>query len=281
MLKLVYTLVIFLAPSLSLAQSTPKAAIYSGCTVPNTVALTFVSGLQCWFFLTDGLSNVISNMLDSKGAKGTFFMNGYNYECIYGHPPVQRLLQTFNSGHQICSHTWDHPDLTDLNATQIKDESDKMDTALFKILGINTTFLRPPYGSYNNLVREVLSDKMFILWDFERAIIHSNSGDSVGATPQQSMDAYDAAIGTNFTTLLALNHETINTTAYNVLPYAIDQLQAAGYKLTTVAECLGMEPYILPLGQPGVRDASDPLPGQQFTNPSFRKPGFAPRSNDS
>ncbi|KAF7375302.1 Carbohydrate esterase family 4 protein [Mycena sanguinolenta] len=181
MLKSIYTLV--LASSLSVAQNMPKAAVYSGCTAPKTVALTFDDGP--WIY-----QNVISDMLDSKGAKGTFFMNGNNYECIYGHPPVERLLKTFNSGHQICSHTWDHRDLVTLNATQIRAEADKMDSkeistftetfldfyvaALFKILGVNTTFFRPPYGSYNDLVREVLSEKTFILWDLEQVMIHSN-----------------------------------------------------------------------------------------------------------
>ncbi|KAJ6468287.1 glycoside hydrolase/deacetylase [Mycena sanguinolenta] len=238
MLKSIYALVF--TSSLAFAQTMPTAAIYSGCTVPMTVALTFDDGP--WIY-----QNVISEMLDSKGAKGTFFMNGYNYECIYGQRPVERLLETFKNGHQICSHTWDHRDLSTLNATEIRDEADKMDAALFKILGVNTTFFRPPYGSYNNLVREALSDKTFILWDFD-------SGDSVGKTPQQSMDLYDAAISNNVTNLLALNHEPYKTTAYDVLPYALDKLQAAGYKITTVAECLDLEPYVLPIGQPGVCD---------------------------
>ncbi|KAF8206978.1 hypothetical protein K438DRAFT_1713788 [Mycena galopus ATCC 62051] len=239
MFKTVYTLVFILTTTLPLAQSTPKAAVYSGCTVPNTVALTFDDGP--WIY-----QNVISDLLDSKGAKGTFFMNGYNYECIYGTKPAARLQKTYLNGHQICSHTWDHPDLTSLTATEIRNETDKMDTAFFKILGMNTTFLRPPYGSYNDTVRTTLADKTFILWDFD-------SGDSVGATPQQSMDAYDAAIANNFTTLLALNHEPINTTAHIVLPYVIDQLQAAGYNLTTVADCLGLPPYTS-VGPLGVRD---------------------------
>ena len=36
---------------------------------------------------------------------------------------------------------------------------------------------------------------------------------------------------------------SVASTAYDVLPYAIDRLQSAGYQLVTVAECLGMEPY--------------------------------------
>ena len=60
---------------------------------------------------------------------------------------------------------------------------------------------------------------------------------------------------------MALNHETIGmsirlramirllthtcseTTVKEVLPHAIKKLKDAGYRLVTVAECLGMEPY--------------------------------------
>ena len=35
----------------------------------------------------------------------------------------------------------------------------------------------------------------------------------------------------------------VETTAKDVLPYAIKVLQDKGYKLVTLAECLGVEPY--------------------------------------
>ena len=35
----------------------------------------------------------------------------------------------------------------------------------------------------------------------------------------------------------------IDSSVYDVLPYAIAKLQIAGYRLVTVAECLGEEPY--------------------------------------
>ena len=42
---------------------------------------------------------------------------------------------------------------------------------------------------------------------------------------------------------------------YIVLPRSIQLLQSKGYKLVTVAECLGMEPY-QSVGQPGMPDVS-------------------------
>jgi len=38
--------------------------------------------------------------------------------------------------------------------------------------------------------------------------------------------------------------KTHETTAHELLPFAIQQLQGAGYKLVTISECLGIGPYI-------------------------------------
>lgn len=42
-----------------------------------------------------------------------------------------------------------------------------------------------------------------------------------------------------------------------MLPYAIGQLQAAGYRLVSLAECVGLPPY-QSVQAPGVRDVSLP-----------------------
>ncbi|KAJ7173943.1 carbohydrate esterase family 4 protein [Mycena crocata] len=244
---LLQTLIIFLAAVLSLAHPSPddaspsKATVYSACTVPNTVALTFDDGP--YKYMTE-----ISTLLVDNGAKGTFFVNGHNYDCIYDKKVSARLQNAYTSGHQICSHTWSHPNLTQLNASQITDEFVKVDTALMKVLGIVTPFLRPPYGVYNNLVREVAfqQNKSLVLWDFD-------SEDSIGATLQQSEGYYDGAINSSVSTLLALNHETKKSTAEGLVEYAINALQEANYTLVTLAECLGLAPYSF-VGQLGTSD---------------------------
>ncbi|KAJ6553547.1 hypothetical protein DFH09DRAFT_1166874 [Mycena vulgaris] len=103
---------------------------------------------------------------------------------------------------------------------------------------MHTDFLRPPYGNYNNLARETgyTQNKKLIVWDFD-------SGDSVGESWQQSEVDYNAEIAKHSDTLLALNHETQVNTARILVAYVIPKFKAAGYKLVTVAECLGKEPY--------------------------------------
>ncbi|KAG8767249.1 Carbohydrate esterase 4 protein [Ceratobasidium sp. 428] len=110
--------------------------------------------------------------------------------------------------------------------------------------------MRPPYGNYNDNVRNVagVRGQKLAIWDFD-------SQDSIGATPAQSKKYYDQIIAKHPSTILALNHEVYERTAHEVVPYAIQKLQAAGYKLVTLAECLGEQPY-QSTGAPGTPDAS-------------------------
>ncbi|KAJ6483785.1 carbohydrate esterase family 4 protein [Mycena vitilis] len=217
-----------------LLNATAFATVYDRCVTSNTIALTFDDGPYIY-------ENKISDFLTQSGAKGTFFVNGNNYDCIYDEDVVPLLRYTFEAGHQICSHTWSHPDLATLSATK---------TALLKVLGITTKYLRPPYGSYNKRVRQVASsyNKSLVVWDFD-------SGDSVNKTWQESEALYDDTIVKQPANLLPLNHETEENTALILVPWLIEKLQGAGYKLVTLAECLGEEPYVSK-GTYGVRDAS-------------------------
>ena len=123
------------------------------------------------------------------------------------------------------------------------------------------------------------------LWSgAEHWAIPSSSGDSTGASPDESKQRYDNVVNQHPNTILTLNHETIGTYLQHfifslawrikfpkqkqlrksccrpkgisvqridpsplhrsqVLPYAISKLQGAGYRLVTVAECLGLPAY--------------------------------------
>jgi len=212
-------------------RATPLAQVISSCTNPNDVALTFDDGP--WYYIYD-----ISKALVAAGAKGTFFWNGNNYGCIYDADNVKRVKYAYNAGHQVASHTWSHSHLTTLTWDQIHDEMWRVEQALQRILGVTPAFMRPPYGEYNDLVRQAsyVRGQKLVIWDFD-------SGDSTGSTPAQSNAAYDQIANQRPSTILALNHEVYEQTAHTVLPHAISVLQAKGYNLVTLAECMGMQPY--------------------------------------
>ncbi|KEP47598.1 carbohydrate esterase family 4 protein [Rhizoctonia solani 123E] len=219
------------------------AQVITKCTVPNTVAITFDDGP--YEYITD-----ISNALTRVGAKATFFVNGNNFRCIYSADSQARLKYIYDNGHQVASHTWGHKDLNTLSWDQVHDEMWRVEQALQRILGVTPAFMRPPFGNYNDNVRNVAGARgqKIANWDFD-------SRDASGASAAESKQLYDQVIAQRPSTILTLNHETHDTTAYDVLPYAIQKLQAAGYRLVTVAECLGEQPY-QSVGSPQTPDVS-------------------------
>ncbi|KAF8900938.1 carbohydrate esterase family 4 protein, partial [Mucidula mucida] len=210
----------------------------------NTVALTFDDGP--WVYIYD-----IVDTLNAAGAKGTFFFNGNNYDCIYNNDAMDRVRYAYNNGHQVASHTWSHSDLTTLSWDQIHDEMWRVEQALERIVGVSPAFMRPPYGNFNYLVRSAsaIRGQSLVIWDFD-------SGDSVGASVAESESRYTSTISQHPSTILPLNHETYETTAHQVLPNAIQQLQAAGYQLVSLAECIGEQPYQSTTA-PGTPDVCD------------------------
>ncbi|CCO37061.1 carbohydrate esterase family 4 protein [Rhizoctonia solani AG-1 IB] len=198
------------------------------CREPNTVAITFDDGPYNW-------TEELVHTLDNHGAKGTFFVNGNNYGCIYSEDNVKRIQYLVERGHQIASHTWRHEHLPQLSGDRLDAEFRKTNEAIKKITGCSPAFMRPPYGEYNDEVVEkaAKNGQTVVIWDFD-------SADSIGATAEQSKSHYDNILGQHPSSILTLNHETIETTPNQVIPYALQKIQEKGFKMVTVAECLGM-----------------------------------------
>lgn len=63
------------------------------------------------------------------------------------------------SGHTLGSHTWSHANLQNLDYNGINNELERLEEAFIRILGLKPLYFRPPYGSYNDLVLQVLGDR--------------------------------------------------------------------------------------------------------------------------
>ncbi|KZT39822.1 carbohydrate esterase family 4 protein [Sistotremastrum suecicum HHB10207 ss-3] len=233
MLKLSFAI---LALCVSSVFSTPVkkralAAIYSSCIKDNDVALTFDDGPYIY-------EQDISDTLTQYGAKGTFFVNGDNWACIYDPDMASQVVHAYNAGHQFGSHTWQHQDLSTLSWDNVHDQMWRTEQALQKIIGVSPAFMRPPYGNYNDNVRAAAANRnqSLVLWDFD-------SGDSTGSSVSQSEQAYTNLLNTWPDNILPLNHETYETTAHDILPWLLQQLNDRGYNMVTLATCLGKSPY--------------------------------------
>ncbi|PBK70017.1 carbohydrate esterase family 4 protein [Armillaria solidipes] len=231
MLSSAFLTIAFAVTALSHPTKRQTGGVITSCTVPNTAAITFDDGPYIYSYF-------LFNWYHPS--------DGNDYGCIYGDAEVQAIKNAYSKGHQISSHTWAHRYLATLSLSEVDDEFTRVDKALESILGVKTAFMRPPFGSYSDTVLQVANahNQSVIIWDFD-------SGDSVGVSAAQSNAQYDVLAASHPNTILTLNHETYGH--ITVLPHAIEVLKGAGYNLVTVAECLGLPPY-LSVGNAGTKD---------------------------
>ncbi|CAD6971884.1 unnamed protein product [Tilletia controversa] len=235
---------------------TTRAVIPGGitrCTTTKCFSFTFDDGPY---------HQKIADEIASIGTRATFFVNGNNYQCIYDDAAVAALKYSYNAGHQICSHTWSHPDIETISRARLDKEVQFIEDALYKILGVVPACIRPPYGSASDATIQYLNNK----WGYNVVLWNADTKDADGAAVSFSLNQYRALKAPKH--VIILNHETVPTTSSKVIPQALQIVQDNGYEpkyMGTVAQTIGFAPYKV-IGKPGKRDstwtcAGKPLPG--------------------
>ena len=69
------------------------------------------------------------------------------------HPHI--VEETYQRGHEIANHSWDHNDLTVIASKEAIEQLENTNKILEGITGSKVTKFRPPYGSYNQELIEV------------------------------------------------------------------------------------------------------------------------------
>ena len=198
--------------------------------------------------------------LDAAGSKGTFFVNGNNYRCIYDDASVQALRYSYSRGHEICSHSWSHPNIANLNNQQLDRQIQLVEDALWKIIGAVPSCFRAPYGSIRDDQVAYLNNR----WGLQ--VIHWNfdSQDANGYGTDYALNVYRGLKAPKHA--IVLNHETVDTTPSVVIPQAVNIIKQNGYSGSqTTARTVGYNPYKV-TGPYGNRDGSwtcsgKPAPG--------------------
>ena len=101
--------------------------------------------------------------LKDFGIKATFFVLGQNITDTQGFAIIKRMA---DEGHQIGNHTYNHPDLTELNSAEIEHEI-KQTEELIGSLDNGIKLFRPPYGFHNAAVDQVVEALGYksVLWN--------------------------------------------------------------------------------------------------------------------
>lgn len=209
----------------------PYGEVIKSCVVPGAIALTFDDGPSKY-------TNDLLDLLEREHVRATFFVCGGNLDSDqitgHGHPALLRRMVT--SGHQIGSHTWDHPDLA------TTDEEDTFTTmftneqAMLSVLGVVPTYMRPPYLSTSNEALDVMDELGYHVVNLD---LDTNDweGDN-NAAEENYLDGLESS-DSKRASHIVLAHDTHEQTAHEFAEFMIEEGKASGYRFVTVGECLG------------------------------------------
>lgn len=173
--------------------------------------------------LDDGPSQYTEELLDcleANDAKATFFMLGEHVD-LYPEA-IKRMVEL---GCELGSHSWDHPQLTNLDLGSVADQFDRVDNALINIVGQPASVARAPYGAGSYDIFETVQ-KPFIHW-------------SLDTLDWSTLDVdanYNAVMNGDLTDGTIILMHDIHEPSVKSLLRIIPELVAQGYKLVTVSE---------------------------------------------
>lgn len=125
----------------------------------------------------------ILDMLKEKNTHATFFVLGENIQSASQKAILKRAS---DEGHEIATHSYNHPDFKTLSSDQLAEQLSKTDATIKEVTGKAPILFRPPYGSYNQSVSQQCG-KAIVLWS-----IDSRDWDHISA---KSIKNYAAANG--------------------------------------------------------------------------------------
>ena len=175
----------------------------------------------------DGPSKHTERLLDifaQYGGKGTFFVVGNVIE-----KREETLNRMVAEGHEIGGHSWDHRQLTKLSSADMTDEIMNTRAKIYSLSGIDTTIMRPPYGSYNDETKRICAENGIVIinWSLDTLDWKYRDADKV----------YDAIMSEVKDGDIILCHDLHGTTV-DAMERVIPDLIAQGYQLVTVSELL-------------------------------------------
>ena len=191
------------------------------------VALTFDDGPAPTY------TEAYLEILQRYGAKATFFNLSPN---VSEHPELTKAI--VDSGHQLCSHTSQHLQLSPLSQEDLVREVNGAHDAILDVTGVDTTTVRPPYGDFNQScwLSSQGTMSVSVLWNQDSRDWETPGVDAIVENALNSIQPGS----------IILMHDGGGNRDQDLeaLPRIIEQLQASGYRLVTIGELLASDPDI-------------------------------------
>ncbi|KAL3464995.1 hypothetical protein BJX64DRAFT_74924 [Aspergillus heterothallicus] len=197
----------------------PYGTYITSCYVPGAVALTFDDGPYIY-------TEELLDLLARYGAKATFFVNGHNLDGNYW--LIQRIV---NEGHQLASHTYNHPDLTTLDDASMADQMTRLEAQFMEAVGVIPTYMRPPYLAVNDHVLGVMADLGYhvIGASVDTKDYENDHPDLIG----RSVERFNRELDQGGTIVLA--HDVHEQTVHTLTSIMLDEIFERGLRRTCIA----------------------------------------------
>ncbi len=176
------------------------------------VALTFDDG-------PGPRTTELLDQLKKYNAHATFFMLGKN---VTKYPDA--VKQMLKDGNELGNHSYDHQQLTKINADAVAKEIGDTNENIKNICGSPATVLRPPYGAINDTVKSSVGMPM-ILWNVDTLDWKTRNAQSTIDEVMKNLKDGDIIL------MHDIHSETIDA-ALELIP----KLEEKGYQLVTVSE---------------------------------------------
>ncbi|KAF9197530.1 chitin deacetylase [Haplosporangium sp. Z 27] len=231
---------LLLATVASTVYAAPMSLGIEKCQMPGVVAYTFDDG--------PGIYNAeLLTKLAARNVTATFFVIGENVEM---RPEI--LKNTYDAGHQIASHTYDHPDLDSLTATKIRKEMTSTEELIFNATGVRPRYMRAPMGNCAATCQKVMSDLSLIptYWNVDTNDWRYTTlakTDLQAALDKAMTEVNDMIVNNSdpaVDSFILLQHEIHQYSVEYLVDLVIDAVLKKGYRFVTMEECHGESSYL-------------------------------------
>ncbi len=183
------------------------------------IALTFDDGPNP--HTTEKILSILRKY--APNAQATWMLQGNQVEQ---YPELARKIR--QAHHYIGNHSWDHPYLTELRDTEVREQINHADTAISKATGLlkrQIVYVRPPYGDTDERVDTLIrqgSDvpHKIMLWT-------TDTMDWSGIGEEEIKQNFVAGLKEDAVFLM---HDGSIATV-NVLPQLLQLVQSGGYEI--------------------------------------------------
>jgi len=181
----------------------------------------------------DEIYNIL-DILDKYNVKATFFiMGGW---VNYNEENKEKLIKIKEGGHEIGNHSYKHPMFSRLDENRMKEELEKTNIAIEKVIGVKPNLFRFPSGDYNERSVNYINSMGYkcIQWD-----VDSVDWKELGADIEYNRVMKGVKSGS-----IILFHNDAKYTPGN-LERIIKELVDKGYTFVTVGELIYKDNYYI------------------------------------